>query len=305
MAYVGKIPLLVQDGMTGRASLTSGAVLVGADTSPITQLTLGNDGQLLQGVTGADPTWTTSLDGNFTFVVSSSGQVVRVNVSNTDNTSSSSQGVLQTIVGGASAGPTRYQFVIPSGNNYALGILNSTTMPEADPFQQVSGTTPGSVTNISYQQSGLINYPRTSCFFLYMFSSVFNQTGAGATYTLGTSASAALTSLYNQHVDITTAGVYTAPITSVLDLRSSIQIGGAASSKVFTISLITSNRTYQYLLNSFSLSGNQTISISTLADMDVGDTAIVTCVVTGEVTDTDDIIGSSLVTSFVTGKIAA
>jgi len=47
--------LVVSNGGTGRATLTSHGVLVGAGTSAITQLAVGTTGQVLTGVTGADP----------------------------------------------------------------------------------------------------------------------------------------------------------------------------------------------------------------------------------------------------------
>lgn len=52
--------LEVQYGGTGASSFTDHAVLVGSGTAAITALSVGSSGQLLTGVTGADPTWTTA-----------------------------------------------------------------------------------------------------------------------------------------------------------------------------------------------------------------------------------------------------
>ena len=48
---------VVAGGGTGQVTLTNHGVLVGAGTSEITQLAVGTTGQVLQGNTGADPSW--------------------------------------------------------------------------------------------------------------------------------------------------------------------------------------------------------------------------------------------------------
>ncbi len=55
MAYKRTSPQPVQEGGTGRITLTNHSVLVGAIAGPITQLAVGTNGQVLTGVTGADP----------------------------------------------------------------------------------------------------------------------------------------------------------------------------------------------------------------------------------------------------------
>lgn len=50
----------VSSGGTGQSTLTNHGVLVGAGTSPITQLAVGATNSLLQGATGADPSFTTT-----------------------------------------------------------------------------------------------------------------------------------------------------------------------------------------------------------------------------------------------------
>lgn len=62
------IPLPVADGGTGATTLTDHGVLVGSGTSAITALSVGTNGQLLVGSTGADPVFATiaSSDGSVT-----------------------------------------------------------------------------------------------------------------------------------------------------------------------------------------------------------------------------------------------
>ena len=54
-------PLTVSQGGTGRSTLTSGAVLVGAGTGAVTMLAAGSAGQVL-GIVGGVPAWVT-IDG--------------------------------------------------------------------------------------------------------------------------------------------------------------------------------------------------------------------------------------------------
>ncbi len=62
-------PIEVAKGGTGAASLTAHGVLVGEGTSAITPLTVGTNGQVLLGSTGADPVFATltSTAGTVTY----------------------------------------------------------------------------------------------------------------------------------------------------------------------------------------------------------------------------------------------
>jgi hypothetical protein len=63
------VPVTVPNGGTGRTSLTDHGVLVGAGAAAITQLSVGTNGQVLLGSTGADPVFATltSTGGTITF----------------------------------------------------------------------------------------------------------------------------------------------------------------------------------------------------------------------------------------------
>ena len=65
-AYIyraGGTDIPVSDGGTGASTLTDHGVLVGSGTSAITALTVGTNGQVLVGSTGADPVFATITDG--------------------------------------------------------------------------------------------------------------------------------------------------------------------------------------------------------------------------------------------------
>lgn len=58
---------VVGGGGTGATTLTAHGVLLGEGTSAVTPTAVGTTGQLLQGSTGADPGWATTLSGAYTF----------------------------------------------------------------------------------------------------------------------------------------------------------------------------------------------------------------------------------------------
>lgn len=64
---------VVAGGGTGQVTLTNHGVLVGAGTSGITQLAVGTTGQVLQGNTGADPSWGSPAASSITITGNSGG----------------------------------------------------------------------------------------------------------------------------------------------------------------------------------------------------------------------------------------
>lgn len=77
--------LIVANGGTGATSLTDHGVLVGSGTNPITALSVGTNGQLLIGATGADPAMATltSSDGSVVFATGANSLDLTVSPANT------------------------------------------------------------------------------------------------------------------------------------------------------------------------------------------------------------------------------
>lgn len=67
MSYKEKAPISVSEGGTGNISLTAHSVLVGEGTSAITPLSVGTNGQVLVGSTGADPVFATLTSSSLTY----------------------------------------------------------------------------------------------------------------------------------------------------------------------------------------------------------------------------------------------
>lgn len=125
-----------------------------------------------------------------------------------------------------------------------------------------------------------------------------NATGAGATYILGTTGTA-LTEIFDQGNNFNTNGTFTAPVSgvyffTVTFLLSSVPV--ATSSMQITID--TSNRNYVFQSPGNLLAngmGNATLTATTLADMDAGDTAICNVTASGGAGDTATVYGSTSV----------
>lgn len=309
MSYYGSKPIKQADGGTGQISFTQFGVMGINSSLAIAASAAGTTGTLFSGSATDPGQFVNTLPGSFSFVRSFSGSAVNLSCGNTDNTSSSSNAIIQIAVGGSSSGMPLHQYIQSGGStstNYGIVINNAITTPEIDPLEIVNGTTAGSLVNIRYQQSGVINFLRNTCFLAYLPSSVLNATGNGGGYVLGTTGGTALTKIFDQGTNLTTAGVFTAPVTGRFDIRSMIRVVATNSSKVFIVTLITSNRNYQFIHNDISLSGSENVAIEAICDMDVGDTATVTCVVTGEIADNDTISGSaSPIPTLICGRLVA
>lgn len=157
-------------------------------------------------------------------------------------------------------------------------------------------------TVMSASDTGEITYPLQPAFLAQLATDDLNVTGNGATYTLGTPT--ALTEVFDQNNDFAT-GTFTAPVTGrywlAAELRM-IDLTALMTQGIFT--LVTSNRSYKGGYNSPGAIKNAasqvTYSVESLCDMDTGDTAQATMVISNGAGDTADSDGTTpgLVTIF-------
>lgn len=73
MAYKRISPQPVVEGGTGASSLTAHGVLIGEGTSAITPTAVGTTGQVLTGVTGADPVWASPASSSISITGNTGG----------------------------------------------------------------------------------------------------------------------------------------------------------------------------------------------------------------------------------------
>lgn len=131
----------------------------------------------------------------------------------------------------------------------------------------------GQATTI-FHAAGYQTYPLQTAFLASKTTDSTNQTGTGGSATvIFDSAILNTGSGYN-----TTSGIFTAPVTGKYRLSANVELTLLSSVAQNTqINLVTSNRTYisRPGVTPTSTAFNQDVQITTLADMDVGDTAVI------------------------------
>lgn len=157
-AINSNIPIEVSKGGTGKTSLTDHGVLVGSGTAGIDALAVGSTGQLLTGVTGADPVFSSTSTGNFTFTKAVAGSTEDFTLSQTDNTNAASNALLRIQTGGASGGDPFILFGVSGVTEWTFGVDNS----DSDRLKISRTGTLGSLDTMSLTTGGDIDFPTTS-----------------------------------------------------------------------------------------------------------------------------------------------
>ena len=121
-------------------NLTDHCVVVGNGNGlPLGVIGAGSTGDLLTGVTGADPAFATSSNGNFTFTSATAAATRTLTVINTDNSAANSGAALQVSVGGTtSTGDPYTNYLVTGGGTYSIGIDNS----DSDLLKITTGASP-------------------------------------------------------------------------------------------------------------------------------------------------------------------
>ena len=146
-------------------------------------------------------------------------------------------------------------------------------------------------TVMSALDTGEIVYPLQPAFMGVLPTSDPNVTGAGADYTLGTVT--ALSIIFDQNGDLTTGGVFTAPVTGKYIIWAKCVLNNNTIQAGAFLNLITSNRTYQFVFNRPGPTNTSAyIGQSLLTDFDAGDTFTVLIRGFGEAGDSEQVAGS-------------
>ena len=246
MAYKRISPTPVEEGGTGAQTLTDHGLLVGSGTSAVTALTVGTNGQVPVGSTGADPVFATIASSDSLLTLTGGAGTLDI---------TANQAV--------SASSTLTDNLVIRGDGGTRGVQTST----------VSISDAGEMTNTSQPA------------FLGVSALNTSVTGDSTVYYFGdTDVGSALTEVYDQNSDFTAGAsggaVFTAPVTAkyFLDAACFVRNLGAGHT-LSQISIITSNRSYIIDYNGANVRDNSNqyvASIGILADMDSSDTFQVT-----------------------------
>ncbi len=165
-------------------------------------------------------------------------------------------------------------------------------------------TSPGGIATLTAKcaSDGEWTYPVQPAFLGYLASTKVDKTGNGTPYTLGTDA---LTEVYDRGTDFTTAGVFTAPVNGIYDLRAQVTVTGNTIATTFVISIVTTATTYTHTFIKAAGAQDESVSINALAEMAAGTTATVTITVSGEAGDTSDIKGGAALETYFCGTLVA
>jgi len=262
--------------------------------------TLGSTNAISISTAGAVtiPVSLTNTGGDTITVRSDAGAEVTTEVTNSDNTNAASDAYFEAAVGGTSAGDAGIRFQISGGQNWSAGLDNSAS----DGFALSASNDIGTTNVMASTVAGEVTFPLSPAFFSYLASAAANKTGNGTSYTIGTDA---LTEVYDRNADATTAGVFTAPVTGIYDLRAQVACTGCTIATTFTLSIVTTGQTFTKSFVRAAEAGDMTMDLSVLATMTATDTASVTIVVSGEAGDTVDINGGAAGLTFFCGRLVA
>lgn len=157
-------PVTVPHGGTGAISLTDHGVLVGSGTTPVTQLAVGTDGQVLLGATGADPA--------FASLTSSGGSIVFTPGANSLNLEASMASVFQWTEITTTPGPTQ----MAVNNGYIANAAGTVglTLPAT--------ASVGDVIKVTQKGAGLADIQQNAGQTIH-FGGSSSTTGAGGTVT--------------------------------------------------------------------------------------------------------------------------
>lgn len=205
---------------------------------------------------------------------SNSGATNTFTIDNASNTASSAANVVCT-VGGTSSADATYQAVVSGTTTWTWGVDNS----DSDAFVIAASSALGTTNVMRVATTGEINFPLQSAFLAYASGDVTDQSGDGTTYTCAFD-----TEVFDQNGDFA-SNTFTAPVTGRYQLSAGIStFNNTAAITTHAIQIVTSNRTYQFGaftqgLPPASTAGSSAVlgkTVSSLCDMDVGDTATIT-----------------------------
>lgn len=136
------------------SGLTNHGVVIGQGNNPFITTTAGNNSQVLVGgLGGTDPAFGSTVQGNFTFNGSAAAQTRVVTIANLDNSSTTSNSLLQLTTGGSSSGDPFATFSVTGVTNWSMGIDNSAS----DAFVISASTALGTTNVMSMATNGLVD----------------------------------------------------------------------------------------------------------------------------------------------------
>ncbi len=187
------------------------------------------------------------------------------------------------------SGDSFVQFDINATGEFRIGVFDTN-----DSFRISQGSALGTNDTWIMTDAGERTMPLQPAFLGQLSAQDANVTGNGTSYTMGQGN--AVTNIFDQGSDFTTAGVFTAPVTGCHFLTTSMLMQNSSGATDMDMRIFTSNRVWRGVkVNpSTSAAGAQFLqSYAFLCDMDAADTADSRLTLTGIGSDSADIFGSA------------
>ncbi len=187
------------------------------------------------------------------------------------------------------SGDSFVQFDINTTGEFRIGVDDTD-----DSFRISQGSALGANDTFIMTDAGERTMPLQPAFAGFLGSTDADVTGNGAQYILG--GTTALTEIFDQGGDFTTAGVFTAPVTGRYVLSAGFLIEDAATATDSDFIINTSNRVWRGLLvnpSSADVGGDFGYCFTVVADMDALDTVDTRITVSGVGADTVDVSGGA------------
>jgi len=204
----------------------------------------------------------------------------------------------QLTVDPGASGDSFIQFDINGTGEFRIGVDDD----DSDKFKISAGSALGVNDTLVITSSGEITQPLNSAFLAYLGTSDTSVTGDGTAFTLGSGN--ALTEVFDQNSDFNTNGTFTAPILGRYWISAMLQLNDIGSHTSAEIKIDASNRDWISGISDPSVwdaSGDISLRICALVDMDASDTATIVVTVSGS-TKTVDVISNAAATNFC-GKL--
>ena len=283
----------------GNLQVNSSGGTIGIGNDAVAQNINIGTGAAARTITIGNATGATGVSVNTGTGAANFGTNATAHTTTIGSTTGASTTTIQSGTGGLNVGTGAIARTVTIGNTTGATAVNVNIGTGDFTMASASGTL------ISQLDTGEMTQPLQPAFLAYLDTDDLNQTGGGSTYTLGSGN--ALIEVYDQGGDFTTAGVFTAPVTGRYLLISNITYEGLTSGMTqLQQRIVTSNRSYFTRVNIGAIRANDnsaTFNLSAIADMDAGDTATTTAIISGA-TDIADIAGSGTLVTYFSGKLA-
>lgn len=278
-------------------------------TTTVNQILYSSSANVIGGITTANNSilsssglgvvsFGTSLSGSYTFTTATASTPRSLTVSNTDNTSGTSNASIVMATGGTSSGDAYIRYTTLSSNSYVLGIDNSATQVFLLIYGANATATPSSGTTLQrFTKAGYMTLPLNACASADLNTGLTNATGDG-TAVNPVIFDTKTGNFFDQNVNYSTGtGLFTVPLTGKYLVNAIVTLNSIGAGHTTGIIQINKNGS-AFAINEFNPATSRnaanefTSTITTIISASATDTISITTNVSGS-TKTVGVKGNS------------